>query len=960
MDDDSDSKTKKVRMTDSGSESDFTIMLASESVIDTLDLIGNFGFQSEKPSYVGAAICDHIDPVSRTKTTLNTDAPLCQHFELIIKISHLIYEESKLDIIKEPSSLLLAKFLAQLAHVLGMHKLKMQYLLDFPILSTSSKASVDASTQSMGEKMTSEPNGDFLMATKKNFDCFPDVLADRDRLRLHNFFPSLSFPNLNANCLSNYTAPNFVKWVGDLMKYRKLLQTSNDDYASHVKSSLNTGLFTLCCGKSSSAAGSSCWRENLYLGEEKTQDSEFIGKTAGNTEHGISFTSMKNRDDVDANNVPGINPFPCIWGVTERIIKTSTVMFYILLTEKSTRSAGLSAPISNTLAAKLSDEGGEKNNNGAAMQPRANAKGDNTAFSFDMTGDTMLSNRNFTSSAAIAPNFTCPRDREETMQCMHSNHDIDGNGISIQHVRNAPVETEKRGTRKDFTFANLLFRCVNGLRSHEKDLQHDEKQEIGSRKRKCYRGAYFSTLSSFFCQDSGKDMSVPVPPETANWILNVENIFMSRYHQQPRGAAVESDATANIVAVSNSQYADGGKTLWNSAKGSGNENKHSGQDHCCGNKNNGEKARGIPTVSVWRSSAIGRRGYRVENNSSNEKAGKIQFEPWQCSNKERKEFDLLGHVLLFMTEIGIDCDLVDTLPFGVSLPILNVIYEGHLTPSYNWPVRVINLVRRRDLLKRKDVIFGDSADSTQGKRQEATAPAPGKNDKDNLKLGKAKIPLFLLQKLGTQKQYILMEQRQLNPYLSSTVSATEATGQTVSNSTFRPPYVSSTASWNQQPVATVLETSGLEFDEEVLNVLFADDCRIQSVKRMLNSSQPVKIKAQPQQTDLQSKLARYAKRTMALPVGRGMLTLSSVAPTLTSTEPIPVLNFGARVLPKNIVVNLTSATLSANSRQWAHYHNGVAAGLRIDQNSAEVDTAWVVYNRLVVLVSVNNFNRFFH
>lgn len=785
MEDSTDSKTKKVRKTDSGSAKDFHSMISSSSARETLIHIGEVEFQIDE----FAAECETSSP---TKTAFKSDAPLSSDFELILKLSHLIYEESKLDIIKQPSSLLLAQFLARIAHALGMDVLKMQYLVDYPILSS---CNIDFSQD--GEQK--------LASTKsmKSFNCFPDVLSESDRLAVLKFFPSLANVDLIGNCLSIYSAPCFVKWVAELIKQRNL---HNSDYPL-VKYSINADLITFGPHgdkSSKSAAGS-------LHGEKDSR--EAIGKTLNNA-------SLL--DDVSFS----CSSFPCIWGVTERIIKTATVLFYILTKETAVASAISLGGCPSTLNA----------GQGNIATNREDCHIDRTA--------TMLSNQNFSSTVATASTFAAA--------------DVGVEATNIGGIR-ATGTRERKG--KDLSFTDLLFRSVNGLPRNAA-----ENNDMN-----------FSPLSLF---REGKDIVSGLPPETANWILNMEKIFASKYQHGRISGAVKSEYSQH-----------GGKSAYNTATSANNGQNHfqMGSDGC---------------ASTWSSQTA-----REERSNH--------------LDEHCRENDFLGHILLLIVEIGMDCDFVDTLPFGVSLPILNVIYEGHLNPSFNWPVRVIKLVRRRDLLKRKDVIFGDKVDSSSHDNQEVAGEKDGPS---------------LLQKLGTQKQYILMDQCHSSGYISSSVSTADS--QAVPNN-FRnancPPQSSLSS--------TLPETSGLEFDEEILSVLFADDCRVQSVKRMLNSSQPVKMKAQPQQTDLQTKLARYAKRTMALSVGRGMFTLSSVAPTLTSTEPIPFLNFGARVLPKNIIVNLTSATVSANSRQWAHYHNGVAAGLRIDQNSRDVDTAWVIYNR---------------
>ena len=824
MEDSEDSKTKKVRMTDSGNSADFTRMLASLSALETLQHVGDLDFEVDEPT------TEDQPPSLAERSTFNSDASLAPHFELILKLTHLIYEESKLDIIKQLSSLSLAKFLARIAHVLGMDKLKMQYLVDYPVLS-------------------SYTNG-FSYEKRQKVACFngfPGVLAENDRLCVLKFFPSFS----NANCLSNYTAPCFVKWVADLIRARRKLLDN-----SHVKYPINTEVMTFsggCCDsrddKSSNSAVGSSGAGTVHGEEKDTRGKVDNVKLIDVDDDDDDVTFPCSSSSSNSGGTRSVSPFPCIWGVTERVIKTATVLSYIVARETDTVATSSLGSCSGggSFPSKL-NEGQE---NTAATTKR----GDNCSNDGKITSSTVPSSRrNFSSTvAAAASAFTT--------------------GVPATGKR---LENED----KDFTFTDLLFRSVNGLQN-----DNGEKDGGGGKDAKLPHN-----LPPFFRGGSKENVKVGgvVSPETVNWILNVEKILASKYQHGRIRSAV------NNYSGACSQH--DGKTAYTASRSDNN-----------GSQNHLHMEKDDLDASAWSSQTAAAASHEAASGTNH--------------------FDFVGRALLLIVEIGMDCDLVDTLPFGVSLPILNVIYEGHLNPSFNWPVTVINLVRRRDLLKRKDVIFGDKFGSWHDKQEAAGKDRP-----------------CMLHKLGTQKQYILMEQRNSSSYISSSVPTADPVSTAANN--FRSANGPSNPSSQSSLSATAApETSGLEFDEEILNVLFADDCRVQSVKRMLNSSHPVKLKAQPQQTDLQSKLARYAKRTMALSVGRGMFTLSSVAPTLTSTEPIPLLNFAARVMPKNIIVNLTSATVSANSRQWAHYHNGVAAGLRIDQNSRDVDTAWVIYNR---------------
>jgi anaphase-promoting complex subunit 1 len=113
---------------------------------------------------------------------------------------------------------------------------------------------------------------------------------------------------------------------------------------------------------------------------------------------------------------------------------------------------------------------------------------------------------------------------------------------------------------------------------------------------------------------------------------------------------------------------------------------------------------------------------------------------------------------------------------------------------------------------------------------------------------------------------------------------------------------------------------------------------------------------QKQQSKLISLCRRYARavpfgghsmiRSLASPVGRGMVTLNSLNPILAEPIPIPPLVLQGRCPPTNATISPDS--LSLDMTVWPEYHNGVAAGLRIRKTSV-VSRNWILYNRIHAL-----------
>uniref|UniRef100_A0A6A7FY93 Anaphase-promoting complex subunit 1-like isoform X1 n=2 Tax=Hirondellea gigas TaxID=1518452 RepID=A0A6A7FY93_9CRUS len=142
-------------------------------------------------------------------------------------------------------------------------------------------------------------------------------------------------------------------------------------------------------------------------------------------------------------------------------------------------------------------------------------------------------------------------------------------------------------------------------------------------------------------------------------------------------------------------------------------------------------------------------------------------------------------------------------------------------------------------------------------------------------------------------------------------------------------------------------------DWSVLRLRWATDKRINEVRQMLNSATPVviDIKQRPEASDHEfiEEQERYlfslCIRTMALPIGRGMFTLSTLTPVITETLVIPPLTLSGRAAPRGTSVDLTNIEVPPNMNMWPLFHNGVASALKIHPSSEDLDTSWILYNR---------------
>ncbi|KAG7200866.1 hypothetical protein KM043_003229 [Ampulex compressa] len=149
------------------------------------------------------------------------------------------------------------------------------------------------------------------------------------------------------------------------------------------------------------------------------------------------------------------------------------------------------------------------------------------------------------------------------------------------------------------------------------------------------------------------------------------------------------------------------------------------------------------------------------------------------------------------------------------------------------------------------------------------------------------------------------------------------------------------------------QDDGMEFDDAILKLRFNKDHRVAEVRRLLNSSKPVRI-AIIQRPDVsdhefieeqERHLHALCTRTMALPVARGMFTLRTATPIITEQLPIPRLCLTGKAPPRGTTVELAHIDVPPNMNLWPLFHNGVAAGLRIHPDASNIDSTWIVYNK---------------
>uniref|UniRef100_A0A671LZI8 Anaphase-promoting complex subunit 1 n=1 Tax=Sinocyclocheilus anshuiensis TaxID=1608454 RepID=A0A671LZI8_9TELE len=235
---------------------------------------------------------------------------------------------------------------------------------------------------------------------------------------------------------------------------------------------------------------------------------------------------------------------------------------------------------------------------------------------------------------------------------------------------------------------------------------------------------------------------------------------------------------------------------------------------------------------------------------------------------------LAEKLVVWLTSAGFTLKDLESVPFGVALPIRDAIYQCREHPCSDWSEEVCALIGRQDLTKQAH-----------------------------------KVTLANLLKI--------------TPVPMTSEADEEEDGMT-------------------------------DLHPEVTGLIWSQDLRVQEVRRLLQSSRPIRVNVPhlPEVSDheyieeKENKLLQLCQRTMALPVGRGLFTLFSYHPVPTEPLPVPKLNLTGRAPPRNTMVDLNSGNIDVppNMTCWPSFHNGVAAGLKIAPAS-QVESAWIAYNK---------------
>lgn len=95
----------------------------------------------------------------------------------------------------------------------------------------------------------------------------------------------------------------------------------------------------------------------------------------------------------------------------------------------------------------------------------------------------------------------------------------------------------------------------------------------------------------------------------------------------------------------------------------------------------------------------------------------------------------------------------------------------------------------------------------------------------------------------------------------------------------------------------------------------------------------------------QMQVLRTAERTLALPIGRAMFTFATVPSVTREVYTVPKIELAIRLQPQNICMLPEPGKMPLDAINWAEFHNGVAAALRISPSTGAIDSSWISFNK---------------
>lgn len=125
-------------------------------------------------------------------------------------------------------------------------------------------------------------------------------------------------------------------------------------------------------------------------------------------------------------------------------------------------------------------------------------------------------------------------------------------------------------------------------------------------------------------------------------------------------------------------------------------------------------------------------------------------------------------------------------------------------------------------------------------------------------------------------------------------------------------------------VISVFACLNADVENEITKLRWPLDRRLGDVKRMLQSSRPVVINVEqrPEMSDhdfveeQERHLQALCVRTMALPVGRGAISLRTTNPLPTETLPVPKLCLTGKAPPRGTTIDMDHIDVVPNMERY--------------------------------------------
>ena len=154
---------------------------------------------------------------------------------------------------------------------------------------------------------------------------------------------------------------------------------------------------------------------------------------------------------------------------------------------------------------------------------------------------------------------------------------------------------------------------------------------------------------------------------------------------------------------------------------------------------------------------------------------------------------------------------------------------------------------------------------------------------------------------------------------------------------------------HQPPGAKTREASR----HEVSQLIFSEDRRLIEATSLMhfNSVQVAECPKQPDWTDAyhfeqQRRVMQWVTtRMIALPAGDAMLHFDCQTPLLTDKYHLPGFSSSCLMQPMGHTLTTDRSGLTEEKVNWAYFHAGVSAGLRISHNVKGIDTSWIAFNK---------------